>query len=74
MNGELCGFLTVIGGVPRCPLFTLGPAIMELPAWRSSPVGRYFAERHPGYSCLDWPQNIPGVLESGVGLCCWGKD
>ena len=79
INGEVCGFLfTDRGGTPRCSLFDEWGRLADNPEWVAAPVGRWFAEQHPGYDCGDWPQNIPEVMaevESGrvnpTAVCCW---
>ena len=41
--------------------------------WTDSPIGRYFADRFPGFGCGDYPQNIPEVMSSAdAGKCCYG--
>jgi hypothetical protein len=40
-------------------------------AWQNAPVGARFARVNPGFTCKDWPQNIPEVMAEGIGLCCW---
>ena len=66
---EVCPILEFVDGVPRCPLWD-GQMIGN-PVWDELPVGKWFAEKYPGYDCRDWPQNIPEVMKVGVGLCCW---
>lgn len=67
IGGEVCQFLDQSGDIPRCGIWDeLGG-----PEWQNAPVGRMFAERWPGYTCIDWPQNIPEVMELGIGLCCY---
>lgn len=70
IGGQVCGFLTAD---TRCSLHSEWGRLWENPVWRDAPVGRYFAERWPTdrFDCGDWPQNIPGVMAAGVGLCCW---
>lgn len=68
IKGQVCEFLFVNrGGTPRCSLWDEMPT----PEWENAPVGQWFAETRPGYTCRDWPQNIPEVMAEGVGLCCW---
>lgn len=66
--GEVCQFLfTDRGGTPRCGVWDE----MGGPAWQNAPVGRWYADAYPGFTCIDWPQNIPEVMAGGIGLCCW---
>ena len=71
--GEICEFLfTDRGGTPRCSVW----GEWDTDKYRNSPVGRSLAEHHPGYTCQDWPQNIPEVMAVPSGpfaLCCWGR-
>ena len=68
INGQVCQFLfTDRGGTPRCGVWDTQGS----PEWQAAPVGRWFAKRHPGKTCKDWPQRLPGVMALGVGLCCW---
>jgi hypothetical protein len=39
--------------------------------YQTSDAGRFMAERFPGYGCGDWPQNIPDVMQSTKGKCCY---
>jgi hypothetical protein len=46
--------------------------------WMEAPVGQWFASVHPGYTCHDWPQNIPYVMVQAETAgpffaCCWGR-
>lgn len=70
--GQECRFLIFRHGQPRCRLYPQWGNLKDNPAWRNAPVGQWFATNHPGYECKDWPQDIPGVMTSGVGLCCYG--
>ncbi len=70
VNGEVCAYLDESGEVPRCKLW----GKMDSPQYKRSKAGKYFAERYPGFTCEDWPQNIPEVMAAGVGLCCWGDN
>lgn len=63
MEGEVCRFLDLSGPIPRCSIFDQMPT----PEWEEAPVGRYFARHYPGYTCRDWPQNIP----EAPNQCCW---
>ena len=67
--GELCQYLDT--DTIRCTIYDTAP---DVEGYAESPVGRSFAERFPGFTCRDWPQNIPEVMAKGVGLCCWGAD
>lgn len=69
IRGEICPALTYAEGIPRCSFVLSGsdPAPGN-PFWERLPVGEWFAVTHPGYGCMDWPQNIPDVTG---GLCCW---
>ena len=69
MGGQVCQYLDV--DTVRCTIFDTAP---DVPGYDESPVGQYFAEWYPGFTCRDWPQNIPAVMTKGVGLCCWGAD
>lgn len=72
IEGEVCEFLIVVEGVPRCSIWHL--QMRKSGRWRNAPVGQWFAAKHPGYDCKDWPQNIPEVMAkagTGIGLCCW---
>lgn len=72
--GEVCKFLfTDRGGTPRCALFDEWHRLHELEEWRYSPIGDWFAANYPGYTCKDWPQNIPEVMASTAGKCCWNE-
>lgn len=75
IDGEICGFLfTDRGGTPRCRLYSEWGNLTELAEWVDAPVGRWFADRYPGFECGDWPQNIPEVMARGAGLCCWNEE
>lgn len=63
INGEVCQFLTYEDDVPRCSIWGEWDE-----NWQEAPVGQWFARVYPGYTCADWPQNIPEVRG---GLCCW---
>lgn len=67
IDGQVCQFLNVIEGVPRCTVWDK----MGAATWKNAPVGLWFEKNHPGYNCKDWPQNIPEVMKLGIGLCCW---
>ena len=69
INGEECEFLLFEDGMARCALWS--EDMKGLKSWQLAPVGRWFAETHPGFDCKDWPQNIPDEMEKGIGLCCW---
>lgn len=68
IEGKVCFFLESVDGTPRCSIWDQ----MDTPRWRRSKVGKWMGERYPGYTCRDWPQNIPEVMDAGIGLCCWG--
>ena len=74
INGQVCEFLftgfSVEGYIPRCMVWDE----MDTEKWRNSPVGRWMTERYPGYTCRDWPQNIPEIMATARNLCCWGKN
>lgn len=67
IDGKVCEFLTYVEGTPRCSVWNE----MPFPRWREAPVGQMFSGDWEGYTCRDWPQNIPDVMENGSGLCCW---
>ena len=67
VEGGLCQFLTFDNTLPRCTIWDK----MSGPVWDESPIGKTFAKDHPGFTCRDWPQNIPKVMARGVGLCCY---
>ena len=76
--GQVCQFLTFEGTLARCSLFNEWGALAENPDWRDAPVGRFFAEKYPGFECGDWPQNIPEVMAAAATAgpfyaCCWGR-
>jgi hypothetical protein len=48
-------------------------AVHASPEYQALPVAKRLAEQHPGYGCGDWPQLIPGVIGSSVGLCCFDE-
>jgi len=74
INGEVCGFLFIDrGGTPRCRLHSEWGNLMELKEWADAPIGRWFADRYPGYECKDWPQNIPEAMALS-GRCCWNTE
>lgn len=71
--GEVCEFLFINrGGVPRCTLIDEWGRLADNPKWVAAPVGQWFADNHPGFDCGDWPQRIPQVMRTAIGLCCWG--
>lgn len=86
IQGVTCPYLeegTVKGRRWACGLLReLGSweAVYTDPRYQASAAAAYFADRHPGYGCGDWPQNIPGLLaEVGIriapaAVCCWGGD
>ena len=69
VKGQICQYLVFDGDLPRCSVWDE----MDTPEWRTSPIGTRFEEVHPGqnYTCRDWPQKIPEVMGSDVGLCCF---
>ena len=74
INGEVCQFLfTDRGGTPRCRLFSDWGNLKNLEEWLAAPIGQWFADRYPDSECGDWPQNIPEVMASGSGVCCWNE-
>lgn len=70
INGKVCEFLDESGDIPRCSIW------QEMPSeqWTNAPVGEWFAEKYPGYTCKDWPQRIPEAMAAGRGLCCWQSE
>ena len=71
VRGELCEFLfTDRGGTPRCKLHDQWPNLLFLAEWVNAPIGQAFAEDNPGYTCADYPQNIPNLKG---GRCCWNE-
>lgn len=72
--GKVCQFLVRVNGLPRCSLWPYANRLADVAEWRSAPVGQRFAEKNPGYDCKDWPQNIPEVMATGIGLCCYGSE
>ena len=75
IGGKVCEFLfTDRGGTPRCALFSQWGSLETVLEWRQAPVGEWFAANNPGAVCGDWPQNLPAVMASSSGLCCWGSD
>ncbi len=65
INGEVCQYLfTDRGGTPRCSIFDTAP---DVEGYDESPVGLYFVEFYPGFTCRDWPQNIPAAPNQ----CCF---
>jgi len=74
INGEVCGFLFIDrGGTPRCGLWGEWGDLASNVEWVKAPIGRWFAENHPGYDCSDWPQNIPEAMAL-PGRCCWNTE
>jgi len=71
IEGQVCQFLVTQDGLPRCSLWS--GQMLGNPEWEQAPVGRFLA-RYPGKDCHDWPQNIPEVMATGRGLCCWQGD
>lgn len=68
--GKVCQFLDETGEIPRCSIWDrLGDQ-----EWQNAPIGQLFARAWPGYTCIDWPQNIPEVMASPVGNCCYRGD
>lgn len=69
INGETCPLLTIDqSGTPRCSVW----GQWDEPTYQASAAAAWFAERYPGYTCADWPQNIPELAgRSGPGMCCW---
>jgi hypothetical protein len=72
INGDVCQFLNV--ETVRCTIWDdIGGSV-----WQTAPVGGVYARRYPGFTCHDWPQNIPEVMNAAKGLgpyalCCWSK-
>ncbi len=62
INGEVCQYLDV--ATVRCIIYDTAPNVS---GYDESPVGRYFAEFYPGFTCRDWPQNIPAAPNQ----CCF---
>lgn len=79
IGGTVCQFLfTDRGGSPRCSLYDEWGHLVGNPEWAAAPVGKWFAENYPGYTCADWPQNIPEVMAAAPTagpfyVCCWGR-
>ena len=74
IEGKVCQFLDESGPIPRCSIWNEMPS----PEWDAAPVGQFFARNHPGFTCRDWPQNIPEVMEAAKTAgpffaCCWGR-
>ena len=72
--GEVCQFLNSELDPPRCTVWDSMPS----PEWEAAPVGRRYARINPGYTCRDWPQDIPEVMEQAKTAgpffaCCWGR-
>lgn len=68
IGGEVCELLTHDeSGTPRCSVW----GEFDNPVWLESRVGRWFADGYPGFTCADWPQNIPEAMSSTSGKCCW---
>lgn len=70
-DGEVCSLLDTSGPVPRCSVW----GRWDSEPYLSSDAAAFYEGRWPGrgYTCADWPQNIPEVMERGVGLCCWSN-
>lgn len=72
IDNEVCPLLVFDEeGTPRCSVWG---------KWDESPyletaAAAYYEKTWPGkgYTCADWPQNIPEVMALGIGLCCWGN-
>lgn len=74
INGVVCEFLTYEDDLPRCGLrleHGNWHAVHADLRWKNAPVGRWFAARHPGFGCGDWPDKIPAAIEQPGGKCCW---
>lgn len=67
IEGAVCEFLNQ--DTIRCTVWDQ----MPFPEWETAPVGRFFARLYPGFTCRDWPQNIPEAM-AGTGRCCWERD
>lgn len=72
IGGVVCPLLDTGGTVPRCSVW----GKWDEEPYLSTAAAVFFGERWPGegYNCSDWPQNIPDVMASGRGLCCWGDN
>lgn len=70
LDGVECEHVVITGGMARCSIWDQIPSEFYL----TTRAGRYMEERWPGYTCKDWPQNIPSEMASGIGLCCWQGD
>lgn len=71
INGQVCPLLVFDGDVPRCSVW----GQWDSPEYLATAAAAFYEERWPGrgYTCGDWPQNIPEVMSTaGFGLCCWG--
>lgn len=77
INGKVCPHLeenTVPGRRWACGLLRVHgdwETVYQTPEYQATDAATWFASSHPGYGCGDWPQNIPPVIQGGVGLCCW---
>ncbi len=80
INGVVCPYLeenTVEGRRWACGLLRkLGSweAVYDSSEYQTSDAAAMFTAVWPGFGCGDWPQDIPGVLASPSGNCCWQGD
>lgn len=70
--GVECPLLTYQGDIPRCSVW----GKWDEEPYKSSEAAAFYERSWPGrgYTCADWPQNIPEVMAEGIGLCCWQAD
>ena len=71
IGGEVCPLLFINrAGKPRCSVW----GNWDSPEYKATAAAAFFEQRWPGkgYTCADWPQNIPEVMsQSEANLCCW---
>lgn len=72
ISGVVCPLLVEVDGLPRCAVWGRWDSVEYL----ETAAAAWFEASWPGrgYTCADWPQNIPEVMAEGIGLCCWGSD
>lgn len=78
IRNQVCEFLVFEDTLPRCSLHDQWGDLHDNTEWADAPVGRWFAEKYPGFDCGDWPQDIPKVKAQAVTAgpffeCCWGR-
>ncbi len=80
INGAVCPYLeenTVEGRRWACGLLReLGSweAVYASNEYQTTDAAAMFVDVWPGFGCGDWPQNIPDVITSPSGNCCWQGD